>query len=533
MNAYVANITDLQGEETQRVFEQCFDISLSRASEMLKKINGYLADFRQNLFVVIETDYVDKVYRDSFYHYFVTKLNPPKRECIKISFFDREIRTNSFFKLEQVDRLRGSYLGFMVIRPLPDSPVGRSVISPRALKEERMGIRVRKAEIDSTVMGLKMSVCGFPHSSQDGETMSCAETTLWALLEYFGNQYPEYKPVLLSHILKVLENQSHVRQTPSRGLYSRDISYALKSLGFGVVSYSRESYDGGAEFKRLFSTYVESGIPIIALIDGAKSKFRHAALCIGRVDITGDMVLNMQPLYDFSQDIAGKRENVIRWNDHIADFVLMDDNAAPYKRVSFEHPTRHYKDGDYSDGEINHFIVPLYSKVYLTAENAMKQMELWAANKKLEIEKDSVLRTFLTSGRSYKDYVMLNPTIDSSLRGFILQKAMPKFVWVTEISSKADLSLDEPRIHGAIVLDATEVRDLNSASFIFAFYKGGGFMKIDKPEEEVDHSKDNSKNEIDKFCKLKRFALSLQLAYSPFEGNLEPAENLKRNHGTE
>ena len=99
---------------------------------------------------------------------------------------------------------------------------------------------------------MKFEVKGFPHSSQDAETISCAETTLWALMEYFGNKYPEYRPVLPSDIIKTLKQVSSERQVPSKGLNIQQMSFALKEYGFGTRIYSRHQY--GSSFENLLST---------------------------------------------------------------------------------------------------------------------------------------------------------------------------------------------------------------------------------------------------------------------------------------
>ena len=63
-------------------------------------------------------------------------------------------------------------------------------------------------KVDVTSNGLKTSVFGFPHASQDGETITCAETSILNVMEYFGLKYPEYSPILPSKIKFVVESQS-------------------------------------------------------------------------------------------------------------------------------------------------------------------------------------------------------------------------------------------------------------------------------------------------------------------------------------
>ena len=68
-------------------------------------------------------------------------------------------------------------------------------------------------------------------------------------MEYFGNKYPEYKPVLPSKIVEVLQKLSAERQVPSTGLNIQQMAYALKEFGFGTKIYGKKEF--GEDFKKL------------------------------------------------------------------------------------------------------------------------------------------------------------------------------------------------------------------------------------------------------------------------------------------
>ena len=259
----------------QHIAERNYDDSLSKNFDQLI----------DSIWILIETPYIDKVYRDTYYNYFSTKLARYERDCIRLSFFDGEIRNVDFQDETKLEALRKRYLGFMVLRPTDPQVLGRSVISKKALKYSNF--ICTSAEIPATVNSVKFKINGFPHSSQDTEITSCAETTLWAIMEYFGNKYPEYKPVLPSQIINVLKQVSTERQIPSNGLNIQQIAFALKEFGFGTKVYSKEVY-GETLFKRLFSTYIESGIPIISAVENRPvGNIGHVLISIGH-DIIKD-----------------------------------------------------------------------------------------------------------------------------------------------------------------------------------------------------------------------------------------------------
>lgn len=240
-----------------------------------KALNNHLLMLKDDILVFIEYPYVDKVYRDSYYNYFSTKHHQYERDCARLTLFEKDVTDNHFRQHKLKDELKNKILGFIVIRPTIPQLIGRSIISPKALK--RNNFELCLCEVNVSVNGVKLKSNGFPHSTQDNETMSCAETSIWELMEYFGNKYAEYKPVLPSKIHQILSNISYERQIPSYGLTLNQISFALKEFDFGTKIYANMLPD---ELQRNLDYYIESGIPVIASLESGA--IGHAVLIIGR-----------------------------------------------------------------------------------------------------------------------------------------------------------------------------------------------------------------------------------------------------------
>lgn len=340
---YIAPITKGVELVTQLLIDE-YHVNPETAKKLAElKVNPHLAKLKDTCYLLAETSYVDKVYRDSYYHYYSSKLNNYKRDCIRLSIFDGEIKDGDFRNEERVKALQNNYRGFIVLRPIQPFVIGRSVISPKALKENTF--LSCWTTFHTTVNGVKFEVEGFPHSSQDTETLSCAETTLWAIMEYFGNKYPEYNPVLPSRIITALNKVTTERQLPSKGLNIQQMSFALREFGFGTRIYGKDDYK--QDFEKLISTYVESGVPVILAVDNmqAGGNIGHAILCVGheqinaaKIDsISENQILNPQlkaavmakgiKLYDFD---GGKK-----------DFVFIDDNCPIYQKADLDNPAKH------------------------------------------------------------------------------------------------------------------------------------------------------------------------------------------------
>lgn len=450
--------------ELHPYFKQKFKTSPYEIEKLNDEISHYLSAIKEDLWVYIEYPYTDKVFRDSYYNYFSSKSTDYHRHCIRIALFDSEILENDFRKnIENgnEDDLQKKYLGFFVIRPLY-RPIGRNVISPNALKDNNFSCSVTK--FSTLINGRKLDIVGFPHLSQDTETHSCAESTIWATMEYFSHRYPEYRPVLPSEIIETLKNISYERQIPSSGLSLDFISYAIKEYGFGSKLYSLDEYPEH-ELNGLLSTYIESGIPIIVGITSKSGSIGHAIVAIGRENINQNKVNNILPT-----SIKDSFE-VLDFNYTDKDIVFIDDNYRAYQKADPKSPAEHYPTEDWKSCKISCFVVPLHKKVYLEAFGAKIAIYSLIRNYHLtfNISNKSLVRYFLTSSRSYKSIISTNQTYSEELKEIIINIALPRFIWVCELSDKSSFNNDE--CNGLILIDATEPNTLNTKPLILFVYE--------------------------------------------------------------
>lgn len=458
--------------------EYCVDPLIESIQKLLKIPNDkarevyssslakHIDQLKDSISILVEAPYVDKVYRNSYYHYFSSKLKDYPRDTIKLSFFEGKISDPDFRDEDRYNTLKDQYRGFMVIRPTIKNIIGRNVISPKALLENNF--ITCTAKFHSTANSVKFKIEGFPHSAQDTETISCAETTLWAIMEYFGTKYPDYFPVLPSKIIEVLRRISTERQIPSRGLRIDQISYALREFGFGTRLYARDDF-GVDEFKRLFSCYVESGIPLLVAIHG--DIIGHAILCVGHCKVSPDQVDKLTESTIGVDKVAPVAIKFYDNDDIEKKFVFMDDNMPPFQKLLYNKPTGGYYGchPDWYKCEITHFIAPLYPKIYLEAFEAKKFCRKFLfENFTIPVDQEIYLRFFLTSGRSFKNVLNFNKSFDMDVKQLILETPLPKFVWVGEISNKE--LIKNKQANGLILLDATEADTSELKPLIFANY---------------------------------------------------------------
>ncbi|WP_147678857.1 hypothetical protein [Algibacter pacificus] len=434
--------------EVQKIYEKRYDLKQFEIKNSLSILKRTIDEFNEDIYVNVEHPYVDKTYRDSYYKYFASKRDTFSRDTIRLSFFNEQVEDKDFRELKKLENLEDSYLGFMVLRPTFPQIIGRTVLRKDCLK--RTDYITSGVVYNTTVNSIKLKVIGFPHSSQDSETISCAETTVWGLLEYFGFKYPEYKPMLPSKINDVLGKYSTERLIPSNGLTAGQIAYALKEFGFGVKIYSRKSY--GNEFEKIIRVYVESGIPIVGLIQNTNG-IGHALNIIGRANITKDSINHLSMAKTIDNNV-----NVYEFEELDIDYCFVDDNYPPYQLTKLKDPASYYTNPKWKGCEITNIIVPLYPKIYLEAGEAKKIAFTVIEQLKLIKDKDIVVKTFLASSRSFKNAIALNEKLNEDAKELLLATSMPKFIWIMEISDK-DLIINN-LISGMVIMDATEPKRL-------------------------------------------------------------------------
>lgn len=434
--------------------------------------NKYFSVLTPNLAVVVEYPYVDKVYRNSYYRYYSGKANQVSRDCIRLSFF---IDTDpSIVGSPMIHEIwEQQYRGFMILRPTELNIVGRNAISPDIYIENNF--EICKTEIPASVNGLKVEVEAFPASSQDSESMVCAETAVWATMEYFGNRYAEYSPVRPSHIIKLLQNQSYSRQLPSSGLTSEQICYLFKNMNFQPIlrPVNGEESDYG-----MIGSFVESGIPVVLSLTNfvdntypVKDRVGHAVLCIGHERVAEEFVKQVDSVDD-------NGIHFVDYDNIKKRFVFVDDNFPAYRMDYLDTPAESYTAQKWKDCRIRFATYPLYEKILLMPYS----VKYMATNflhllKGVKDGREITLRTFLASSRSYKDYVCRN-NMPVEIKNMILNLYLPKFIWVVELSSRKGLV--ENYSEGLLIFDSTEPKLTNLTPLELMYYNGQAVYKDDK-----------------------------------------------------
>lgn len=431
------------------------------------RVFGIFELMKYPLTILVEENYIDKVFRDSYYAFYSHKHFDIPRECKRITFFNCEFSHEDLYDDNMKEKLQENLIGFTIIRPLAKGCVGRTFLDVNKLKKTPK-IYALSTRYNFTVLGLGLYVNAFPFSSQDSETMTCAETTVWSILEYYGTKSPKFRTINPSEISTIICRNSPGRVLPTAGLNYMSVASLLKEFGFESQLYFSKAY-GKAEvdFKRIFHYYIESGIPLGVAIS-AKQKtnsIQHSIVCIGHAEQRSDFPAS-EKLGSF---------NVVDTADLYDHYVLMDDSSLPYKIKPFSQFI------DATDVKIDGFVVPLPKHCFLEASDAksIAMRMLFEENFALKSEilnfgldhvyhpenNPIVIRMYLTESDKFKSFKR-KQKIDTKLKQIYTSLSFPKYIWVAEVSLKSLYLRQE--VFGEIVIDATASRyDNLKATILF------------------------------------------------------------------
>ena len=436
--------------------------------------------------IAIEDKYVDRVYRDSYYMHFSCKHGEYSRFCKRLFIFKGDVFENAgdraFSELD-VLKLQKRFIGTVVIRPLREGKVGRSLINPYFVLGEK-DTYLRFARYSATIYGMRLYVNAFPFSMQDGETTTCAEITILVLMDYFSRKYSEYRSILPSDIADIVGKNDFERTLPSRGLKYALITKVFSEEGFypRLYSYGRNAFADMSQFKRVMHYYIESGIPVAV---GAKvdEKTRHSIVCIGHGRINYDNI--KKKIYAVYDTDAGTGNYIwlVDSSDLCNNYIVMDDGHTPYENYEWKSEISHNVEKKdrckLENYEPEMLMVPLYKRMFLEAQDAYDICTSTLASRMAGIQRfypemgtkqnPVVIRLFMCSSRNYKQRRIANLGPENKdISDRYKELRLPRFIWVCEIYDVK--SYCEGKAKGELVIDATASPDHGTKSILLIHY---------------------------------------------------------------
>jgi hypothetical protein len=441
---------------------------------------------------IYERSYIDRDFSAVYSAFYSTLFRPYLKYCSRLHFFDSDVSgLGEAATAEEVtralERRSDSYLGFIIIRPVPHAPIGTAVLAAERLTSDPSVIIDTVAHYHVHLLGADLKVVGFPLAQQDTRVGACAQAAIWMAGRHFyaGHNGPWFSMPQINEAALNPTDILTTRSLPagSEFLTPDNIVRALRALErHPVVQFARVDADTKNLIwtkppQNVIARYLDSGIPVLIGLRGRDGGLGHAVVAVGRV---------------IAEQMSSKDTDRPSTADLVTHFLVNDDQRGTHKRLPVSEINR---SGAYPwtlEEDALWVMVPLPSKVFMTGdiaeelsrdliegfvENADKYRER-AQDRAPEgspklgailpvdasfygVAADQLVsRTYLTFGWKYKRRALRNRLPDP-FKAELLRMNFPRYVWVTEFSLRDDLKGYDPckrKVRAHIVLDATGSR---------------------------------------------------------------------------
>jgi len=432
--------------------------------------------------IIVENRYYDKDHSDAFSKFYCKSFRDVSRECIRLHFFSSRIPVDAILDLKKKIKY---YLGFCVVRPFPSRTIGRTVIV-RLRDKPALEFPTCKGKFSVNIAGSSMTIEGPAFIEQDALVSACASASIWMSTTTMANRYNLYGSSTAKITINANQQLLSQRAMPSAGLTYEQIMQALDTMNYSPVLIDEPDRD---EMLHSIYTYVESEIPPILLCNTVRGN--HTLVAIGH----GYQFPIDNPKVTEAKWPRKRSLFFVRSSAWIPHYLIHDDQHGIYRKLTPIEPDPelllsrirdNYGDIDISNIRLDKWkcpividlpalgnshrqeianifgvIVPLPGNVVLTGKQSesksARMIRLWHWLSHTSSPDNLVLRTYLIPSNEYKKRI-IESDMDGFVKAMYRSKPMPKWVWVTEVSSIESYNAPEPKewlIRGEVIIDAT------------------------------------------------------------------------------
>lgn len=466
----------------------------TRADIQAKSHPEYLNHYFEHVGVktiVAERRYVDRDYLEDFAAYYVRCFQPYDRYCARLHFFSKPFGRRKFENLLSADpnsapmiALRASYVGFIVIKPLPQTVFGRTCLRTYEPIPNRFFPVTRR--YSANLFGIAMDIPDtLPFQEQDSVVAACATSALWSALQATAKEFQHalWTPIEITRAATEL-SPAESRMIPNRGgLSAAMMADAIRAVGLEPLLLDIPEDDDQTLRSALYA-YLRGRIPIImgvSLID-VSSPRKPINLGEHAVAVTGYHLTG--------QSGARARHTGFRQKATTIDKIYVhDDQLGPFARMQFDgvrvrqrvnrrrtinahslSTTWKSRDKTLRVRAIPRILlVPLYHKVripyadifqaVIEFDGFLKTLRLPQPHRIYDLEWD----LHLTTVNELKENLQSSAALAGEERVKWLTKPMPRFIWRATARLKHELSMD-------ILFDATDIHTSDGVYGV-VFYK--------------------------------------------------------------
>ncbi len=316
---------------------------------------NYLTDYLTDLgakTLIIEPRYIDRAYLDDFSAYYARCFADYPKHCVRMHFFRSKFSQKAFDETVDSQPPASSmlsknvspetYLGFLVLRPLPFTVIGRTCLNAPCNQDGYETFCI-SSPCESNLCGLDLSLKTLPFQEQDQVLSKCATMALWSVFHSSANlfNHPIPSPVEVTRAATA-GGPMEKRAIPNSGLDIWQLVQAIRSVG---MEPHGSDVRKPTTLKATAYAYMRaglSGVLAIDLIDAHKGPARqvggHAVALAG---------FRIAPDSKPSSFVGGLKLRSSR----IDTFFVHDDQVGPFAKMIFDSSKSKWVE---TDGDSDH-----------------------------------------------------------------------------------------------------------------------------------------------------------------------------------
>lgn len=418
--------------------------------------------------LVYEPEYVDQFFSEDYSGYYARSFQRYEKVCGRLHLFGSSFTKAEFDSLlaltdadaSELGRL--DYRGFVVVKPLPQTIIGRTCLLPPSVEaKDRISVFPTLVPIRANLYGLTFRFESLPFQEQDREVAACATSALWTALYATAIAYRQHR--LLSP-LQITQLASQAlptlsRSLPNDGLLADHMISVVRTSGLECDLVRVGGKEAVATCQAYVAAYLRLGIPIVLSFDFKSPTPEETSAELHAVAVVG---------YRMKKG-AAKREPETGFLSRatlIDQLSVHDDRVGPYSLIDLRlgQPTivtSWPEDGGRKDAHLVNLTIPLHRQIripYGLVNTAVREFD------RIVVRgiKDGTLKSLKTRPEWDIYLVELNTLRqalkrDSSINGAdktqVLTAHLPHFLWRAAAYVGAE---EEPRIE--FLFDATDLR---------------------------------------------------------------------------
>ena len=249
--------------------------------------------------ILRESKYFDRDYLAEFAAFYSVSAKGYPNVCERFHFFSDRISRRSLRAVaggspRAKSRMQDAYLGFVVRRPIPVAPLGRTVLKwfPDKFSHTTPRVPASMRKYFVHICGIELYVEGLAWQQQDTGVGACATVSLWSMLH--SSALDEYHAIPTTADITRDAHKKHsfgTRIFPSKGLNILQIDEAIKEQNLvplitdGDIKDQRGNTKGFScgRFSSTCASYIRSGYPVLMVgrLEASVAVAGHAICNVG------------------------------------------------------------------------------------------------------------------------------------------------------------------------------------------------------------------------------------------------------------